>query len=118
MLLRKKTYQIGLAAVVFFIGSLFATNAALAQAPQEDPNAGNFIDSVLGSGSSDGTGEDAANSGAAMKNKAKGSFESNYEQVSLSLAVLLLLVIVSLRYVYRFRIKKKKYIGDKDDASS
>ena len=117
MLLRKRTYQISLAAIVFAVGSLLAVSAALAQTLPEDPNAGNFIGSVLESESADKTGEDAVNSGAALENKAKGSFESSYEQVLFSLAVLLLLIIVLLRYVYRFRIRKKKYIGDKDDTS-
>ena len=118
MLLRKKTYQIGLVMIIFAVGSLFAVGATLAQAPQEDSNAGNFIGSVLEPGSADKTGGDAINPIAAMENKAKGSFESNYEQVLFSLIILFLLVIVLLRYVYRFRIKKKKYIGDEDKISS
>ena len=115
MLLRKETYQIGLAAVIFAIGSLFAVSAVLAQTSPEDLNAGNFTGSVLEN--TDKTGEGAVNSDAAPENKAKGSFESNYDQVLLSLIVLSLLVIVLLNYVYKFRIKKKKYIGDKDDVS-
>ncbi|NOQ68010.1 hypothetical protein GQ568_01050 [Patescibacteria group bacterium] len=81
-------------------------------------SAGNFIGSVLESESADKTGGDAVNSGAARENKAKGSFESSYDQTLFSLIILLLLVIVLLRYVYRFRIRKKKYISDKDDVSS
>ena len=78
---------------------------------------GNFIGSVLGLENTDKTGEDAVNSGAALENKAKGSFESSYDQTLFSLIILLLLIIVLLRYVYRFRIKKKKYIGDEDNIS-